>query len=129
MPVKVTLPVFVRVNAWAGSSAHASAGVGQFLVCVGAQFAGVSDALTTFATLDPLRETGEPSTVWDPLMVTVPVGVPTDVGLNTTFMVQLAPFASVVAQVPPAVARAKGDVIVMLLKVNDEPEVFETVSV
>jgi len=63
---------------------------------------GVKLALTVAATPVPLRATGEPLTVTLAVMVTVPVFAPAVVGENVTVIVQLAPAAKVVPQVPPA---------------------------
>jgi hypothetical protein len=129
MPVRVMLPVLVNVKLCAGSSAQAIAGVGQFRVWLGLQLVGVSVALTMSAMPVPVRVTGDPTTVALPLMVRLPVTAPVAVGLNTTLIVQAAPFASVAAQVPPAVARANRVVNTSPVKVKVAPEVLVTVNV
>jgi hypothetical protein len=101
MPVKVTLPVLVRVNASTGSRAQPRAGVGQLRAWAGLQFVGVRVALTTAATPVPVSVTGEPVIATLEVMVRVELTNPVAVGENTTLMVQLAPAASVAPHVPP----------------------------
>src|SRR6516165_4710426 len=106
MPVSGTLPVLVSVNAWAGSRAQAAIPrpvPGQLAAWTGAHVAGVSEAAITGATPVPVSPTGEPVTATLARIVRVPVTVPRAVGVNTTLMVQVAPFARVAVQVPPAV--------------------------
>ena len=106
IPVRVTLPVLVRVNAWVGSRPQAITPKpvpGQFRVWRTVQLVGVRVALTTAATPVPLSATGEPVTGTLPVMVTVPFARPGGaVGENVTRMVQLAFAAKVAPQVPPA---------------------------
>src|SRR5271169_3666735 len=65
------------------------------------QVTGVRVAAITGATPVPLSATGEPATATLAKMVSVPVVAPSDVGVNTTVMVQVAPGFKAVVQVPP----------------------------
>src|SRR5271169_2111423 len=62
---------------------------------------GVRVAASTGVTPVPLSATGEPVTATLAKMVSVPDAAPVAVGVNTTLMVQVAPVARVVVQVPP----------------------------
>jgi hypothetical protein len=106
VPVKVTLPVLVRVNASTGSGVQPTAGVGQLRAWAGLQFAGVRDALTTAATPVPVSVTGEPIIATFEVIVRVEDTNPIAVGEKATVMVQLAPAARVAPHVPSAAARA-----------------------
>ena len=98
-------------------------------VWLGLQVVGVRVAVLIAATPVPLNATGDPTTGKLPLIVRLPVAAPVAVGLNTTLMVQVAPLASVAAQVPPAVARANCAVNTSgKVKVNAPPEVLLTMS-
>jgi hypothetical protein len=64
------------------------------------------DAVKVGTIASPVNATGEPSTATPAVMVTVPAGYGLvrfagEVGLNTRVMVQFAPAAKVVLQVPP----------------------------
>src|ERR1017187_2973569 len=116
MPVSVTVPVLWSVKIVDGSNVHwaipTTPTPGQLLTWDTVHDGGVRLALITEAVPVPLRDTGEPATTKLPAMLAVPVtGVElTTVGVNTTLMEQFAPAASVVPQVPPAVARENGPV-------------------
>ena len=62
---------------------------------------GVIETVAGVATPVPLSATGEPATATLARMVRVPLSAPAAVGENTTLMVQVAPAARVVVQVPP----------------------------
>jgi hypothetical protein len=120
-PARAELPVLVTVT------------VRALLVVPVAQFPnasgfGVTVARCVAATPVPLSETGEPVTVTFPAMVAVPVTVPGGaVAVNVTVMVQVAPAARVVPQVPPALEN--GDVTATVMPVRLAPPVLESVSV
>ena len=113
MPVRGTFPVLVSVNTWDGSSEQARIPrmpePGQFRAWDTVQVAGVRVALTTAATPVPVNATGEPVTGTLAVIAAVPVDAPVAVGENTTLIVQVAPAAKVVPQVPGVVVdREKG---------------------
>jgi hypothetical protein len=69
IPVKVTLPVLVRVKTWVGAENTPTPRVAVPKLCDG----GVKLALVTAATPVPDKATGEPLTVTLAVMVAVPV--------------------------------------------------------
>src|SRR5712671_5220422 len=111
IPVSVTLPVLVSMNAWQGPTVPP---MGRHRmpaptprVAEGLQLVGASAALTTRATPVPERPTGEPVTGTLAVMVTDPVAAPSTVGEKDTVIVHVAAAGGRVApQVPPA--RANG---------------------
>jgi len=97
---------------------------------VPARYVTVSRGVGVAATLEtpvPMRVTGEPVTVPFEVIVTDPLAGPLAVGENLTRIVQFAPTASVVVQLPPL--RLNGAVTATLMPVNPTAPVLVSVSV
>ena len=126
-PVKATLPpvVFVTVSIFA-----------ELVVPTGtlpkARGLGLTLAVGAGGVPVPLRATGEPLTGTLPVMDSVPLTDPVIVGEKTTLIVQVAPPARLVPQVPPAAPVGREytvDENVREIAVRFAPPLFDSVSV